>query len=276
MKFDPVKYPKYYNQYPVQPIEISRHIGFCLGNALKYVLRAPFKGGVEDCDKALQYLTWEKETPYKVSEDAYRKIETPLFTLAGVLAYKAVSDDADNEIRLTQASFLRDLSQYTVRDEIDALPRMRTAVSHLRRLLEEVRRLPIVISMDTSALESSLSGIFQTAVIPSPKSIHKNAVDHGWYEGQTLETIGPDFIPSKLALCHSELSEALEDYRKYGCQMPGNETEPGKGGFTEEMADTVIRIFDICAFLGLDIVGAINRKHQYNKNRPYRHGNKVA
>lgn len=60
---DPVRYPEHYTVYPVQPIEIARHLGFCLGNAVKCVLRAPWKDGVEDCDKALQYLRWEQETP---------------------------------------------------------------------------------------------------------------------------------------------------------------------------------------------------------------------
>lgn len=60
---DPIMAPAHYTVYPVQPIEITRYLGFCLGNATKYVLRAPYKGGVEDCQKALRYLELEKETP---------------------------------------------------------------------------------------------------------------------------------------------------------------------------------------------------------------------
>lgn len=60
---NPVTAPSHYTVYPVQPIVITRHLGFCLGNAVKYVLRAPYKGGAEDLYKALQYLEWEKETP---------------------------------------------------------------------------------------------------------------------------------------------------------------------------------------------------------------------
>lgn len=60
---DPILSPSHYTVYPVQPIEITRHLGFCLGNATKYALRAPFKGGVEDCDKAARYLEMEREIP---------------------------------------------------------------------------------------------------------------------------------------------------------------------------------------------------------------------
>ena len=42
--------------YPVPPVEIARHLGFCLGNAVLCVLCAPYRDGVEDCDKALDCL----------------------------------------------------------------------------------------------------------------------------------------------------------------------------------------------------------------------------
>lgn len=36
--------------------------------------------------------------------------------------------------------------------------------------------------------------------------VHKNAVDHGWWEGERT-------FPEIVALIHSEVSEALEEYR---------------------------------------------------------------
>lgn len=55
---DKIKHPAHYTKYNVEVIDITRHLPFCLGNVVKYVLRAPYKGGVEDCEKALQYLKW--------------------------------------------------------------------------------------------------------------------------------------------------------------------------------------------------------------------------
>ena len=110
------------------------------------------------------------------------------------------------------------------------------------------------------------------AKLPTVAEIHQNAVDHGWYDGVTVENMGPDFIPSKLALIHSELSEGLEGYRKHGIREGGI----GEGSLPEELADAVIRIFDLAGFLGIDLEKYVSEKHEHNKSRPYRHGNKVV
>lgn len=53
-----VNHPSHYTQ-GIEPIEIieSYNLNFCIGNAIKYILRAPFKGTPElDIDKAIWYL----------------------------------------------------------------------------------------------------------------------------------------------------------------------------------------------------------------------------
>lgn len=48
-----------------QPIEVTRHMDFLRGNAVKYLMRAGRKGGTEgerlDLEKAIQYATWALE-----------------------------------------------------------------------------------------------------------------------------------------------------------------------------------------------------------------------
>ncbi len=58
---DPVDHPTHYTEHPsgVECIEITEHMNFCLGNAIKYIWRADLKGGVEDLHKARWYIDRE-------------------------------------------------------------------------------------------------------------------------------------------------------------------------------------------------------------------------
>ena len=74
---------------------------------------------------------------------------------------------------------------------------------------------------------------------------------------------------------HSEVSEALEEYRSHGEQKQYIRESDGKPeGFIFELADTVIRIADLCGELELDLEEALRTKMKFNQTRPYRHGNK--
>jgi hypothetical protein len=54
---DVVNHPNHYTQYPVEVIELTRHMPFCDGNVVKYVARSPFKGNrLQDLKKARWYL----------------------------------------------------------------------------------------------------------------------------------------------------------------------------------------------------------------------------
>jgi NTP pyrophosphatase (non-canonical NTP hydrolase) len=89
--------------------------------------------------------------------------------------------------------------------------------------------------------------------------IYRNAVNKGFWEAS-------DNIPEKVMLVVTELAEGVEAYR--------NDRLSGKDGFAEEMADAVIRIFDICGHLDIDIEDEIVSKVLYNEQRPYLHGKK--
>ena len=56
---DPITRPAHYTSHPsgVEAIVLCRHLSFCLGNVVKYVLRSPYKGSeIEDLKKARLYL----------------------------------------------------------------------------------------------------------------------------------------------------------------------------------------------------------------------------
>lgn len=59
---DNVNHPSHYRSHPsgVECIQIAEHMGFNLGNALKYIWRADLKGNViEDLQKAIWYIQRE-------------------------------------------------------------------------------------------------------------------------------------------------------------------------------------------------------------------------
>jgi Protein of unknwon function (DUF3310) len=61
---DSVNHPPHYLAHPsgVECITITEHMGFCLGNAVKYIWRADLKGdAIEDLRKAAWYIQREIE-----------------------------------------------------------------------------------------------------------------------------------------------------------------------------------------------------------------------
>ena len=59
---DPVNHPKHYTEHPsgIECIQITEHMGFNLGNAIKYIWRADLKGAsLEDLAKAVWYIERE-------------------------------------------------------------------------------------------------------------------------------------------------------------------------------------------------------------------------
>lgn len=70
-------------------------------------------------------------------------------------------------------------------------------------------------------------------------------------------------IPECVALIHSELSEFLEELRK---------TEISHDSLSEEMADVLIRCFDLSCHLNIDLDYSVAKKMEKNSNRPMKHG----
>lgn len=85
-----------------------------------------------------------------------------------------------------------------------------------------------------------------------------------WTEKETFESC----VGEKIALMHSELSEALEAARSGRPQS----TKIQQENFVEELADCVIRILDFSGKFNLPLEDAIYSKIEYNMKRAFKHG----
>lgn len=95
------------------------------------------------------------------------------------------------------------------------------------------------------------------------REIHEIAVEHGWWDEERS-------FGEIVALCHSELSEALEADRRGEAMVEERDGKPE--GVAVEMADCLIRILDWFGRVGIDPEIVVKEKVEYNRGRPYRHG----
>lgn len=117
------------------------------------------------------------------------------------------------------------------------------------------------------------------------KDSYDRAYRKGWHT--PTKTFGEE-----LALFHSEVSEALEEYRNghhptevyyrgpngvvySNRRVAGPATSLKPEGVPIELADILIRVFDTCGKWGIDLRAALEEKSKYNEGRSIRHGGKV-
>lgn len=135
--------------------------------------------------------------------------------------------------------------------------------------------------------------------------VHANALDKGFYaaadrlmmaagyavgQGLCSSDIRRDlehlFFAQRIALIQSEVSEALEADRKNrhanvssmeaAIELRGFRSDDFekyiKDSVEDELADTIIRLLDLCGAMGIDIAQHVEWKQSYNSTRPTLHG----
>lgn len=108
--------------------------------------------------------------------------------------------------------------------------------------------------------------------------VHELAQAKGWHSASETEDA---FVERACNNLHDEVSELHEAWRnnnlRAACDKAQQMEALGIAPLTcleEELADIVIRVLDNAKRLGVNIDRAVRSKHEFNKNRPIRHGGK--
>ncbi|MEV4606228.1 hypothetical protein MRBLMR1_001173 [Neorhizobium sp. LMR1-1-1.1] len=92
---------------------------------------------------------------------------------------------------------------------------------------------------------------------------HARSRKAGWYTDLATGKALDRNVPEMLMLIVSEVSEAMEGFRK----KLDDDKLPHRKMMEVELADAMIRIGDLATFMGYDLGGAIVEKMAYNDNR---------
>lgn len=109
---------------------------------------------------------------------------------------------------------------------------------------------------------SELTHMDQAQALNALAKICHQANANFWLNIHTGEKLERN-VGEMLMLCVCELAEAQEGHRK-GLK---DAHLPHRNAFEVELADCLIRLFDLCGGLGLDIGGALVEKQEYNLAR---------
>lgn len=124
------------------------------------------------------------------------------------------------------------------------------------------------------------------------RACNDNAVNKGFYktyyklcdmlvltgDEQLLAEFQAVWKLSRLQLVTTELAEAAEEVREPGKLSPKIKEKLGEDlpAFDEELADALIRLFDLAGSLGIDLDRAVELKMRMNAMRKPMHGGKLA
>lgn len=112
------------------------------------------------------------------------------------------------------------------------------------------------------------------------EEINNLATNKGWRENYAISDQSGAWFTAYIALVHSEVSDALEAYRegvwsdskivdmsKYGGSKTDITDRPI--GVGPELANAIVRIFDMAGIWHIDIMYEIERVLEYLRKRPY-------
>lgn len=125
----------------------------------------------------------------------------------------------------------------------------------------------------SQAVEDARRGNGQISRTPFSVSSAHSSLTTGNFADPLLKRL--DMI-SKLALIHSEVSEALQEVLADRIAMTIDPATNKPEGAAVELIDAVIRCFDLLGSMGVDVADIYETKTAFNATRPHRHGGRLV
>lgn len=130
-----------------------------------------------------------------------------------------------------------------------------------RKLPDDPQGKTDFICHECVAVIATFQGEINISLNDFSRQVHK-ANQTWWHDPATGAPLDRNF-GEMIALCHSELSEALEGHRKDLM----DDKLPHRKMVEVELVDCLIRIFDLADARGFDLQGAYEEKMAYNAAR---------
>lgn len=258
----------HYKSMAIQPIEFSMGNGLdaCVHSTIKYIVRHAQKGGRSDLEKALHFV----ELREQVGVHNTRTWTIPMFEFCRannvppeessvlIALFVWVTSGLRQHLFLLKEE-LRQLIELRYPQPAAEQPPMTTtdALTGLMKIVES----DVDLSVDSNVVVGVFKGIGK-----AQRLCHFLASRSGWWtdmatgERRTLDQVN---VPEKLMLIVSEVAEAMEGHRRNRM----DDKLPDRPMLEVELADTLIRVFDLAGFLQLDMAGAVIEKLAFNQQR---------
>lgn len=141
----------------------------------------------------------------------------------------------------------------------------------LRNLVLE--RIGPTAAQEEKSAEPQEAELTRRSISEWQKEAYRTAKSKGFHSSKEIN------LWKYVGNIHAEVSEAWEEIRKpdfEASRIYYRKKDNKPEGFGMELADIVIRVLDTAETLGLDLEKFMFEKNEFNKTRPYRHGNKNA